>query len=167
MDARPLLQALHDLAGVYHDALSCAEALIGALISGDPAGVRAAIAAQTTTLDTITSTEERRRAAEGVFVEALRAECPDALHGPVNSSLLLTLLPPDEADELREVRHDLLATLVRLQSMNRQAALLARGAQSFAARAVAAAAPQAVVYGSRGEPALARADGQRSPARWA
>ncbi len=167
MDARPLLQALHDLAGVYHEALSCAEALIGALIAGDPAGVRAAVAAQTSTLDTIASAEERRRAAERVFVDALRAERPGALHGPVNSSLLLTLLPDDEADELRAVRHDLLATLVRLQSLNRQAALLARGAQAFAARAAAVAAPQAVVYGSRGEPALARADGSRRPARWA
>lgn len=169
MDARPLLQALHDLAEVYHDALSCTEALIGALISGDPARVQSAVSAQAAMMDTIPSVEARRRAAEEAFTASLRAQNPsdERLHGPITSSLLLSLLPPDEADELRHVRHDLLETLVRVQSTNRQAALLARGAQTVVTRTVTAVAPRPLVYGSRGEPALAQSDDRRRPARWA
>lgn len=176
MDARPLLQALHDLSEVYQEALSCAEALIGALISGDPSRVRDAVMTQTTMIDTIANAETRRRAAEGLFVEALRARAPggsgserELFPDTINSSLLLTLLPPDEGTELRDVRHTLLATLVRLQSMNRQAALLARSAQAVVTRSVSATMPQAqaLAYGSRGELALTHHEDRPRPARWA
>lgn len=161
LDVQPLLGALRDLVTIHQDALLPSTELVGALASGNLAAMQRAVAAQQAVAEMIDAAERRRRAAEAGVAHTLGAG-----RETITASELLTLLPPDEAARLRRVRHELLEALLRLQAVNRQAALLVRNAQAVITRAVSATAPRALSYGPRGELALpaGRAE-RRQPAR--
>lgn len=148
-DAGPLLSALRELITIHHDALDRSTELLGALASGNLGAMQRAVATQHDVAAAIDAAERRRRAAEGALAAVLRPG-----RDTVTSSELLVLLPPAEAEQLRALRHELLRTVVRLQAVNNQAALLARNAQAVVARSMHALAPRVLGYGPRGELAL-------------
>lgn len=149
--ARELLDALADMVAVYGEAETHAIALVDALSRADVTAVERATAVKAEALRAAEIIEQRRRAAEDAVRHALSAG-PDAGEAEVITvSRLLAVLPPDEAEELRGLRHELLALLVRLQIKGREASLLARTAHGVVARVARAGMPQAIGYGPRGE----------------
>lgn len=167
-EVQPLLQALRDLCGAYGASLLRVENLIAALASGSFAAVQSAVAAQTAAVAAIEAAELCRQAAEADLVAALHPRDEDgAPRETFRLSTLLDLLPPSQAAELRQARHDLLRVMVRAQAANRQAAVLIHGAQAVINRLAGGALPQTIGYGSHGEVTRPRADVYRQSARLA
>ena len=151
VSAHSLLPPLHDLLTAYHEAAVRVEALIAALTQGDFAAVQGAIARQTTMAARITRTGRQWAVACDELAVALRA------HGLLGSdeaptvSRLLPVLAPDDADALRAARRDVLTAVLRLQVLNRQAAVLLRNAQGVVQRVIRTASGDLSGYGPRGE----------------
>lgn len=165
---QPLLQALRDLCDAYGESLLRVENLIAALASGSFAAVQSAVAAQTAAVAVIEAAELRRRAVEADLVAALHPSDEDGEpRETFRLSALLDLLPPSQAAELRQARHDLLSIMVRAQAANRQAAVLIHGAQAVINRLASGVLPPTVGYGPHGEVARPRAAVYRQPARLA
>jgi flagellar FlgN protein len=168
-DTAPLLGILQELHEIYSTYAARAEDLIAGLVANDFAGVQSAVAAQTALVARIEQAERRRRAAVDELVRSLTGRATPA--GPprrsVTMTALLMLLPPDQADQLTGVRHDLLATLVRLQTLQRQATALVRNAQTVIRRALSAGGAAAACYGPQGEQALPRRAIYTQQGRWA
>ena len=171
VSARLLLPPLHDLLAAYSEAAVRVEALIVALTTDDVAAVRGAVARQTATAARIARTGREWEAARDDLAVVLRERgllAPD--EAPTVSSLL-PVLAPDDADALRVARRDVLAAVLRLQALNRQAAVLLRNAQGVVQRVIRTASGDLSGYGPRGqyvgEGRGARGDG-RSPVggRW-
>jgi hypothetical protein len=168
-DVQPLLTALHDLSLAYDEAQQRAEALLDALVTNNFAAVQEAVAGQRAALHTIEQIEQRRRNAEAALARLLtmRGLLPAESVDKVNSSVLLTILPPDDAECLRKVRQDLLTRLVGLQSTYRQATMLLHTAQAVVKRAVRNSARATIGYTARGEHTSLSHDLRRRSARLA
>jgi len=149
VSARPLLAPLRELAAAYHEAVARVEALIEALTTGDFAAVQGAIAEQTATAARITRSGRQWEAARDELAVALRAHGLLAADAAPTVSDLLPVLAPDDA--LRTARRDVLAAVLRLQVLNRQAATLLRNARSVVQRVARAAAGDLDGYGPRGQ----------------
>lgn len=167
--AQPLIAAMRDLEHGYREAGDRTGDMIAALASGDFGRVQLAVAAQGTALRTIEGLEQRRRAAQTDLEARIgaRSDPTTGAASPYSCSELLELLPPDEAQQLRAVRHDILLTLAALQSKHGQAAMMLQNAQAVIKRLVRASAPDTLGYGSRGEPTLAGQQAPHRPVRWA
>ena len=168
-DVQPLLTALHELSLAYDEAQQRAEALIDALVTNDFAAVKEAVSGQRAALHTIEQIEQRRRNAEAALARllAMRGLLPAETVDKVNSSVLLTVLPPDDAECLRKVRQDLLTRLVGLQSTYRQATMLLHTAQAVVKRAVRNTTRVPIGYTARGEHTPPPHDQRRRSARLA
>lgn len=168
-DTAPLLGILQELFEIYAHYAARAEDLIAALVANDFAAIQKAVAAQTSLVARVEKAERRRRAAVDDLVLALTGRAPGTgeRRRAVTMSALLLLLPPDQADQLTGVRHDLLATLVRLQALQRQTTALVRNAQAVIRRALGAAGAASPVYGPSGEHAPPRRDIYAPQGRWA
>ncbi len=165
LDAGPLLAALRDLRDAYAHALSGAEELAAALVSGRIETIRSATAAQAAWVALIADAEARRQLAEVELVRALHAARSSGGEGAVTASALLPLLSPDDAAELRALRHDLLTTLPPLQVAQRRAATLLHHAHRVVKRALRTTAPVTVGYGPHGEHRLPRPEPRQRQGR--
>jgi len=150
VSARPLLPPLRDLLAAYHEAAVRVEALIAALTTGDFAAVQGAIAAQTAMAARITRTGRQWEAARDELAVALRERGLLASDEAPTVSRLLPALAPDDADALRVARRDVLAAVLRLQVLNRQAAVLLRNARGVVQRVIRTASGDLSGYGPRG-----------------
>lgn len=151
--AREMLDALADMIAVYTEAETHAATLVDALSRADVTAVEHATAAKAEALRAAEIIEQRRRVAEDEVRRALSigSDTDGGNAEVITVSRLLSVLPPDEAEELRRLRHELLALLVRLQIKGREATSLARAAHGVVARVARAGMPQAIGYGPRGE----------------
>lgn len=153
--AQPLLSPLRALTAAYEAAGETAAVLIAALVGGDFAGVRRAVAAQTGAVDVIARAEERWAHARDELAATLREQGFALAEGDeLTVGALLQVFPPDDAEVLRNVRHELLTALLRLQVLNRQAGVLLRNAQGVIKRTVQASAGDLGGYGPTGAPTL-------------
>ena len=168
-DTAPLLGILQELHEIYSAYAARAEDLIAALVADDFPGAQSAVAAQTALVVRVEHAERRRRTAVDDLVQTLtgRSAPAGAPRRSVTMTALLMLLPPDQADQLTGVRHDLLATLVRLQTLQRQATALVRNGQTVIKRALGASGAAAACYGPQGEQALPRQALYTQQGRWA
>ena len=141
---------MHELVAVHDQATTCAEELVAAIIANKPADLEEAAIRQAAIAERIDEAEGQRRVAEGMLVASL-VDAEPPVGECVNTTWLLTILPTEMADELRRVRHDLLLALVRLQAMNRQAALLLHRAQAVMLRLIQNATPTPATYLSTGQ----------------
>jgi FlgN protein len=165
----PLLQALQTQLEEFHAFSDRVEGLITALVSADFPAVQAAVAAQTAALSRVEAAERQRRAAELAVLHTLTGRLPvsGGLRGSLTISALIKRLPAQEAVALSKLRGDMLAALLNLQTRQRQAAVLVRGAQTIVRRTAAAAGVAGVGYGSRGEQAMIEHAGIGRQGRWA
>lgn len=161
MDTQALLQSLQDLTAAHEVCIGRTEELISALAAADVTRMRAAVAAQSASLHAIDQAEMRRRLAVRGLTYSLSGGFSRSLPRPLlkdssmTFTMLLRALPPEDAVPLIEARHTLLATVLRLQTLQRRAMVLAQTGQTVVQRTLRAAfGASSEGYGVAGEQAL-------------
>ena len=161
LDTQALLQSLQELTAAHEVCIGRTEELISALAAADVTRMRAAVAAQSASLHSIDQAEMRRRLAVRGLAYSLSAAVDRSRPRPLmqDSSMTFTMLlrslPPEYAVPLIEARHSLLATVLRLQSLQRRAMALAQTGQIVVQRTLRAAfGASSEGYGTAGEQAL-------------
>jgi len=126
------IQALNQLLAAYRACAANTEDMVRALAAADHEAVSAYACTAAALLVQLEQAEMRRRLAASSLTKVFEQD------QSVTLSDLLPLLPPPAATQLTELRHELLLTVTRLQTVQQQALALSRNGQKVVERALRA-----------------------------